>query len=200
MIECGLSLDVQQLLDKAQAAYPDNLLKAETSTQVFDFMLERLKAYYQSQGINLDSIDAVLICRPTSPLKVDQRLHGIESFRNLPEAVSLASANKRIHNILKKAGESFPDEPDQTYFNHTAERQLYDEMEVVSEKIAPLLKQGQYQMALQHLATLRDAVDHFFDHVMVMDENRTVRINRLAFLQKVRLMFLQVADISVLQV
>jgi glycyl-tRNA synthetase beta chain len=200
MIECGLPLDVQQLLEKAQAAYPDSILKAETSTQVFDFMLERLKAYYQSQGFNLDSIDAVLICRPTSPLKVAQRLHGIESFRNLPEAVSLASANKRIHNILKKAEESFPDEPDQTYFNHAAERRLYDEMEAVSEKIAPLLKQGEYQMALQHLATLRDAVDHFFDHVMVMDENPTVRINRLAFLQKVRLMFLQVADISVLQV
>ena len=200
MIECGLPLDVQQLLDKAQAAYPDSILKAEISTQVFDFMLERLKAYYQSQGFNLDSIDAVLICRPTSPLKVAQRLHGIESFRNLPEAVSLASANKRIHNILKKAEESFPDEPDQTYFNHAAERRLYDEMEAVSEKIAPLLKQGEYQMALQHLATLRDAVDHFFDHVMVMDENPTVRINRLAFLQKVRLMFLQVADISVLQV
>ncbi len=200
MIEKRLPLDIQQLLEQAVMAYPDNSLKADTSTQVFDFIMERLKWYYQDQGVKVDSIEAVLVCRPTSPLDVDQRLRGIEQFRQRPEAESLASANKRIHNILKKAEESFSDEPNQTYFNHRAERQLYDEMEVVREKMAPLLKQGEYQTALQHLASLREAVDHFFDHVMVMDEDRTLRINRLAFLQKLRLLFLQVADISVLQV
>ena len=198
-IECQLSLDVQALLEQAQAAYPDNLIKANTSTQVFDFMSERLRGYYQEQGVPLDSIEAVLVCRPTSPLEVDQRLRGIEAFRHLPEAMSLASANKRIHNILKKAKESFPDEPNETYFNHSAERRLYDEMEVVNEKIAPLLQTGEYQIALQHLASLREAVDHFFDHAMVMDEDRTIRINRLAFVQKVRNLFLQVADISCLK-
>jgi glycyl-tRNA synthetase beta chain len=200
MIEKRLPLDIQQLLEQAVMAYPDNSLKADTSTQVFDFIMERLKGYYQDQGVKVDSIEAVLVCRPTSPLDVDQRLRGIEGFRQRPEAESLASANKRIHNILKKAEESFSDEPNQTYFNHRAERRLYDEMEAVSEKMAPLLKQGEYQTALQHLASLREAVDHFFDHVMVMDEDRTLRINRLAFLQKLRLLFLQVADISVLQV
>ncbi len=200
MIEKRLPLDIQQLLEQAVMAYPDNALKADTSTQVFDFVMERLKGYYQDQGVKVDSIEAVLVCRPTSPLDVDQRLRGIEGFRQHPEAESLASANKRIHNILKKAEESFSDEPNQTYFNHRAERRLYDEMEAVSEKMAPLLKQGEYETALQHLASLREAVDHFFDHVMVMDEDRTLRINRLAFLQKLRLLFLQVADISVLQV
>jgi len=73
-------------------------------------------------------------------------------------------------------------------------------MEAVSDKITPLLKQGDYQAALQHLASLREAVDNFFDHVLVMHEDRTVRTNRLAFLQKVRNLFLQVADISQLSV
>jgi glycyl-tRNA synthetase beta chain len=200
MIEGRLPLDVYQLLEAAQAAYPDNVLPAQACTQVFDFILERLRSYYQDQGVHFESIDAVLACRPTSPLDTDHRIRGIEAFRNLPAAESLASANKRIRNILRKASVSFPDEPDQTYFNHGAERRLYDEMEAVSEKIAPLLKQGDYQTALQHLASLREAVDHFFDNVLVMDEDQTVRINRLAFLQKVRHLFLQVADISRLHI
>jgi len=191
MIEGRLPLDVYQLLEAAQAAYPDNVLPAQACTQVFD---------YQDQGVHFESIDAVLACRPTSPLDTDHRIRGIEAFRNLPAAESLASANKRIRNILRKASVSFPDEPDQSYFNHGAERRLYDEMEAVSEKIAPLLKQGDYQTALQYLASLREAVDHFFDNVLVMDEDQTVRINRLAFLQKVRHLFLQVADISRLHI
>ena len=153
----------------------------------------------QAQGLHFDSIEAVLACRPTSPLDADKRIRGIETFRARPEAESLATANKRIHNILKKAPESFPSEPDQTYFKHAAERRLYDEMETINQTIAPLLKEGDYQTALQHLASLREAVDNFFEHVMVMDENQTVRINRLAFLQKVRNVFLQIADISRLQ-
>ncbi|HEC84501.1 MAG: glycine--tRNA ligase subunit beta [Candidatus Parabeggiatoa sp. nov. 1] len=200
MIECRLPLDIRQLLDNAQAAYPENVLDAQASGQVFDFTLERLRAYYQEQGLNFDSIDAVLACRPTSPLDIDHRIRGIESFRLLPAAVSLASANKRIRNIIRKAEESFPSEPDQTYFDHATERRLYDEMEAVSAKMAPLLKQGDYQTALQHLASLRETVDHYFDDVLVMHEDHTVRINRLAFLQKVRQLFLQVADISRLQI
>lgn len=199
IIECRLPLDIKQLLDNAQAAYPDDLLETQASTQVFEFILERLRGYYQEQGFNLDSIEAVLTCRPTSPLDANQRIRGIEVFRQLPEAMSLATANKRIHNILKKAEDSFSSEPNPTYFHHIAERQLYDEMVAVNDKIAPLLKQGDYQTALQHLANLREAVDNFFDHVLVMDEDRTVRINRLSFLQKVRDLFLQVADISRLQ-
>ncbi len=200
MIECQLPLDVKQLLTEAQAAYPPELLQAEISNQVFEFFLERLRSYYQDQGVNYDSIEAVLAGYPTAPLDADHRIRSIETFRQLPEATSLASANKRIHNILKKAEESFSDQPDPTYFNHMAERTLYDQMEAVRETIAPLLKQGDYQAALQHLASLREAVDNFFDNVLVMDDDPQVRINRLAFLQRIRQLFLQVADISRLQI
>ena len=194
-IECQLSLNLQQLLQETQATYTDNI-KAGTNERVFEFILERLKSYYQEQGINLDSIEAILACKPVSPLDITQRLQAIEQFRQLPEAASLASANKRIHNILKKAKLSFPDEPDQIHFTHQAERRLYDELETISEKINPLIQAKSYQAALQHLASLRESVDYFFDNVMVMDKNETIRINRLAFLQKIRLLFLQIADIS----
>lgn len=101
---------------------------------------------------------------------------------------------------MKKAKESYPSEPDPRDFNHSAEKRLNEEMETVSGKMAPLLGRGDYQTALQLLASLREAVDHFFDEVLVMDEDRKVRTNRLAFLQKVRDLFLQVADISCLRV
>ena len=197
MIESGLDLDLRQLLETAQAAHSN--IKAKTSEQVFEFMLERLRAYYYEQNINMDSIEAVLICRPSSPLDAAGRIKGIEAFRQLPEAMSLASANKRIHNILKKTAEAYPEKPDTSIFNQDAEKRLYEEMATVSTTIAPLLKTGDYQTSLQHLASLRQAVDNFFDKVMVMDENEKVRKNRLAFLQQVRNLFLQIADISKLQ-
>lgn len=183
IIESKLEIDLQALLKPSQS-------------KVFDFMLERLRGYYQEQGFALETIDAVLTCRPTSPLDIDKRIRGIAAFRKLPEAESLASANKRIHNILKKAKETYPNEPDQTYFTHIEERQLYDKLETVTQKIAPLIKAGDYETALKHLASLRETTDKFFDNVMVMDKDQTVRINRLAFLQQIRNLFLQIADIS----
>lgn len=183
IIESKLEIDLQALLKPSQS-------------KVFDFMLERLRGYYQEQGFELETIEAVLTCRPTSPLDIDKRIRGIAAFRKLPEAESLASANKRIHNILKKAKETYPNEPDQTYFTHIEERQLYDKLETVTQKIAPLIKAGDYETALKHLASLRETTDKFFDNVMVMDKDQTVRINRLAFLQQIRNLFLQIADIS----
>jgi glycyl-tRNA synthetase beta chain len=199
MIESQLPLDLHQLLQQAQASYPTDLLQNDASEQVFEFTLERLRGYYQERQIHYDSIDAVLACRPTSPLDAARRIRGIETFRQLPQASSLASANKRIHNILKKAEEDFTAPPNPSYFNQPAEQRLYAEIATMTVQMAPLLQQGDYQTALQQLANLREAVDNFFDHVLVMDEDRAVRINRLAFLQQVRNLFLQIADISRLQ-
>jgi len=200
MIECQLPLDLLELLKDAESNYHGDNIKENVSTQVFDFMLERLSGYYQDKGVNIDSIDAVLSCRPSQPFDIDKRIQGVELFRRSSDAVNLASANKRIHNILKKTTEIFPDQPDPTYFSDMAERLLFDEVEIVQEKIAPLLKEGHYQAALKQLATLQETVDNFFDRVMVMDKKQTVRLNRLAFLHKVRSLFLQIADISRLQI
>jgi glycyl-tRNA synthetase beta chain len=201
MIECRLPLDLQQLLVATQIAYSDDVLTNDSKifSKVFDFVMERLRNYYQEQGIPIDSIEAVFACRPTSPLDFDQRIKAIQAFRKLPEMANLASANKRIHNILKKADQSFSSEPNPTYFKDKAERNLYDAMDSVNTTITPLLKTGDYQTALQHLASLQKVIDAFFDDVMVMVDDPKVRNNRLAFLQKVRELFLQVADVSRLQ-
>lgn len=199
MIECGLTLNLRQLLNKAQSTYSETTLAAQTSEQVFDFMLERLRSYYQDQGIPYDSIDAVLACRPESPVDIAQRIHGVQAFRQLPAATSLASANKRIHNILKKTEESYPTQVDPTYFDHAAERQLYEQIEAVSTTLKTVLAKGDYIAALENLANLRESVDNFFDNVMVMAENTNIRTNRLALLSSLRDLFLQVADISRLQ-
>lgn len=200
LIEAQLPLDVYQLLMDTQAAYAPGVLDQQTHQQVFEFMLERLRGLYQDQGIPYDSIEAVLVCRPSIPLDIEHRIRSLEAFRHLPDMVSLASTNKRIHNILKKNKEPVPDLPDPTYFKTAMERQLYDAMEAVQTAIVPLLKQDDHQSILHHLATLREPVDNFFDNVMVMDEDEKVRANRLAFLQQVRHLFLHVADISCLQI
>ncbi len=202
MIECQLPLDALTLLEEAQATYfaSEKSIQVQASRQVFDFMLERLRAYYQDQGLSYDVVDAVLACGPTSPLDADYRIRSLAGFRDQPDFISLASANKRIHNILKKTEETFPTQPDPTHFSQTEETQLYDQMEKVRTLITPLVKRGEYQPALQQLATLREPVDKFFDNVMVMADDVQVRQNRLAFLQTVRNLFLQVADISRLQV
>ncbi len=198
--EGELPLDLPDLLERAAAAYPAGLLPPEVGDQVFDFMLERMKGYYAEQGAPQDSTDAVLSCRPRRPHDARLRVMGVEAFRGLPAAESLAAANKRIHNILKKAGEEIPGAADPTYFKHARERALYDRLREVAELMEPRVAEGDYSHALEHLAELREAVDGFFDEVMVMDENPVVRRNRLALLQTLRALFLRVADVSMLRI
>ncbi|WP_353569957.1 glycine--tRNA ligase subunit beta [Candidatus Albibeggiatoa sp. nov. BB20] len=199
-VESELPLNLKALLQQAQAGFTDNMIDAKAHQQVFDFMLERLRGYAQDRGARYDSVDAVLSCRPDSPYDASLRMHSVEGFRALDAAASLASANKRIHNILKKSDDKLPETTDPTYFEHAAERALYDKLAEVQEVIAPLLKAGDYTQALENMAGLRESVDRFFDEVMVMAEDATVRANRLAFLQSVRHLFLQIADISKLNV
>ncbi len=200
LIECQLPLDLQQLLNYAQTTYPPQMIKEDTHQQVLEFIMERIKGYYQDQHISYDVIEAVLACQPTNPLDIHHRIQGINTFRHHPDFISLAGANKRIHNILKKAEDTYSNQPDPTYFTHAAERQLYDKTQTLNQNIAPLLSTQNYPAVLRELATLRPEVDNFFDHVMVMDENPAVRKNRLAFLNMLRTLFLQIADISQLQI
>lgn len=199
MIEQRLPLDLKALLADSAQSYPPGLLPLEVDTQVYDFILERMRGYYAEQGIPPDTIEAVLVCRPAQPLDAERRIRSVEAFRGLPAAESLAVANKRIHNILKKSGEDIPKQADPTYFIHAQERTLYDKLNEAGRRISPYIAQGDYQQALEHLAGLRETVDEFFDHVMVMDKDMTVRNNRLALLQTLRELFLKIADISKLQ-
>ena len=137
--------------------------------------------------------------RPDSVADFEHRVRAVTDFRALPEAESLAAANKRIANILKKVEEPIPADVNPDLFELTAEKVLFEQVEAVAEKIQPMAADANYGAMLQVLSRLRGPVDRFFDDVMVMAEKPAVRANRLALLQSLARQFLQVADVSQLQ-
>jgi glycyl-tRNA synthetase beta chain len=175
---------------------------------VYDYVLERLRAYYLERtasanaaeraaaAITTEMFDAVLATRPASPLDFDARLDALSTFLTLPEAASLTAANKRVANILRKAGENAPSEVDRGALKAPAERQLFEAMRDRGDAVAAAAARKDYADSLALLAQLRPAVDAFFDQVMVMDEDPKLRANRLALLARMRELFAGVADLS----
>jgi glycyl-tRNA synthetase beta chain len=197
LIENGIALDVVELLDAALAQFSHHFDKAETRQKVISFLFDRLKGYCQDQGYTSHEFEAVLAVNPTSPLDFMLRIRAVQSFRALPEAESLAAANKRISNILKKS-----DQPISDTFGllvEAAEKNLLVAAEASENAILPLLAEQNYPMALSRLAQLRDTVDAFFDNVMVNTDDVALRNSRLALLAKLSNQFLKIADISKLQ-
>ena len=199
LIETPLDLDLEQLLNIAADGLASEIEAKPLIPEVFDYIMERLKAYYTEQSIPADSVDAVMARRPTRPADFNQRVHAVSEFRKLAEAESLAAANKRIRNILKKAEQTIPESVDPTQLTDPAEKALSDKIHEMSIKVKPLFAASDYTQGLQLLASLRDPVDQFFDQVMVMAEDPALRSNRLALLSQLENLFLSVADISRLQ-
>lgn len=197
LIEKNLPLDIEQLIKESVAHYPEKLLALETTDVVYHFVMERLRAYYFD--VSADSIEAVLSCHPPKPLDAHLRIRSVEAFRQSVSASALAEANKRIHNILKKAEDTFPNEVDESVLQESSEKQLYNLLQSLMGKVEDAVRLSNYQLALQELSTLKEPLDAFFTNVMVMVEEVKVRHNRLALLQGLRNLFLQVADISKLQ-
>lgn len=198
-IEQQLDLDLETLLNAAASALEQKIDARSAVNKVFDYIMDRLQGYYQDKGVDIDIIDAVLATRPTRLLDLDQRIKACQAFRSLPEAQSLAAANKRISNILKKTSEAIPDEVDASRLVDTAEKQLAGVLDDLNSEVIPLMESGDYTPALTRLAALRDSVDAFFDEVMVMVDDDILRANRLALLRKLSNLFLRVADLSRLQ-
>ena len=206
IIEKKLDLDVEQLLDAANTALdnsPGNRLTAKnargistTAAQVFNFMMERLRGYYHEQGIRPDVFEAVLANRPTRPADFNQRIHAVTAFRALPEAESLAAANKRIRNILNKTSETIPDTIQEHLLSERAERDLFNEITKLRNDVTVRFNNGNYEGAMKLLASLREPVDTFFDKVMVMADDSALRANRLALLKQLGDLMNHVADIS----
>ena len=199
LIEQRLDLDLRALLETAARGLPKGLDAGRIVEELFSFMMERLRAYYLDNGYDIDTFEAVLARRPARPLDFDQRMHAVRAFRNLPESASLAAANKRIRNILRKSDTEIPDGIDSGLLQEPAEQALAGAMHDLGDAVRPLLEQRDYTDALCRLAGLQAPVDRFFDDVMVMDENAALRDNRLALLNALSGMFLRVADISRLQ-
>lgn len=199
IVEKNLPLDLQTLTEEAVRLYGSKLSNAKVVDEVVEFMLGRFRAWYQEEGHAVDTIQAVLARRPTKPADFDARVKAVTHFRTLEEAAALAAANKRVSNILAKSTDTLNDRVHASVLKEAAEIQLATHLVVLRDKLEPVFAAGNYQDALVQLAALREPVDAFFDNVMVMAEDDAVRVNRLTLLSKLRELFLQVADISVLQ-
>ena len=198
-IEEQLDIDLEALLKSAAEMFDAPVNAATTTAAVFGYVMDRLRAYYQESGVEYDLIDAVLATRPTRLLDLDRRIQACRVFRRLPEAVSLAAANKRIANILKKTDEDIPGKVDVSSLVDDAEKQLAEQLDDMRRAVIPLMDAGDYTPALKQLAGLRENVDAFFDQVMVMVDDDTLRTNRLSLLKNLSELFLRVADLSRLQ-
>jgi len=198
IIERQLPLDLQTCCDWAAQQFHD-LPADKPATSVVDYMLERFRAYYDEQGISAEVFLAVHARRPTGPLDFDRRVKAVETFRQLPEAGALAAANKRVSNILAKQSDSAAhDTVDASLLQDPAEKALAEQISQQAGIVLPLFENGDYAAALRSLAELHQPVDHFFDEVMVMADDEAIRNNRLALLNRLRNLFLRVADISLL--
>lgn len=199
IVEKNLPLDLSDLVATSAKLFGDKLTNSNVVEEVVDFMLGRFRAWYQDEGIAVDVIQAVLARRPTRPADFDARVRAVSHFRTLDSAEALAAANKRVSNILAKVEGEISSEIDRTLLVEVEEKALAEQVITLQAELAPLFEKGEYQTALDRLAGLREVVDNFFDKVMVNAEDPKLRQNRQAILNNLRNLFLQVADISVLQ-
>ena len=198
-IEADLDLDVPDLLDAALGQFTHDFDAAKTREGVHTFMLDRLRGYALDRGYRPDEFEAVLAVWPSSLVDFERRLRAVQEFRRLPEAESLAAANKRIRNILRKSDEEVVANVDDAALVEPAEKALLEAARHARENILPSLQERDYTAALRRLAQLREPVDGFFDGVMVMAEDAGLRRNRLGLLGIIEGLFLNIADISRLQ-
>ncbi|WP_308597193.1 glycine--tRNA ligase subunit beta [uncultured Haemophilus sp.] len=198
IVEKNLPLDLEDLVKKSAALFGDKLTNQNVVADVVDFMLGRFRAWYQDEGIAVDVIQAVLARRPTRPADFDARVRAVSHFRTLDSAEALAAANKRVSNILAKADAAIG-EINLTACVEPAEKALAEAVLALRTEVQPLIAKGDYTAVLDKLANLRAPVDSFFDNVMVNAEDPALRQNRLAILNTLQDLFLQVADISLLQ-
>jgi glycyl-tRNA synthetase beta chain len=196
-----LPLDLRDCLELAAAQYPQGVLAPGSTEQVFDYMIERFRAWYEDEAIPAEVFRAVSAKGLSQPLDIQRRVHAVNAFAQLPEAAALAAANKRVSNILAKleAGHLFS-KVNTDLLVEAQEKALSDKLASVTASSDALVDKGAYTEALAGLAVLRGPVDAFFDGVMVNTEDDALRNNRLNLLKALRDLFVQVADISQLVV
>ncbi len=199
VIERQLDIDLRELIDTAASLFPASVNTGAITGELFAFMMERLRSWYLDAGYETPVFDAVLARQPSRPLDFDSRMQAVRAFQALPESASLAAANKRIRNILRKAETDVPAQYREDLLVEKAEQELAGAIGTQADAVQPLFARREYTRALSLLAGLQAPVDRFFDDVMVMADDAALRDNRLALLNILSALFLQVADISLLQ-
>ena len=199
LMESPLPLDLSELIVDAQAGFTAGALTQPVTEPLLAFMFDRLRGLLKDAGHAQDVVEAVLVQAPTRIDLVPAKLDAVRAFLALPEALALAAANKRIGNILKKAEGVLP-KPDAALLQEDAEKALFAEVQAIAPVVAANVARGAYADALKALASVRTAVDLFFDKVMVNVDDSAVRANRLGLLKALFDQLNAVADISKLGV
>ncbi len=194
LIEGGLPLDVHQLVQRAFEAFPAG--HGQAQAEVGFFLRERLAGYLREQGYSVQEVEAVIEARPERWAEFPQRLAAVRAFATLPEAASLAAANKRVGNILKKSEGAAPGAVQPALLKEAAEAALQQALLAVQPVADAAFARGDYTASLQALAALKAPVDAFFDDVMVNAEDPALRQNRLALLGSLHAAMNRVADLS----
>lgn len=189
-------IDLTAFIHQSIALYQDTLINPNTATAVFEFIMERLKHWYQAKNIKVEFFNAVSEKQLSDLTDFNLRIHAVKNFSELPEAESLAAANKRVSNILAKESITTDHKINDNLLQENAEKKLAAAIKEKSLALAPLVYARQYTEILQALADLREPIDTFFDEVMVMVEDIALKNNRLALLSALRNLFLETADIS----
>ncbi|MGK0443190.1 MAG: glycyl-tRNA synthetase beta chain [Bermanella sp.] len=197
LVEKQIDIDLNDLIDWAIDNNWPTELNADNKSKLIDYMLDRFSAWYQDQNIPTVVFQAVRAKGITQPLDINKRVQAVFAFSKLDSAEALAAANKRVSNILAK-NDAFIDAPqvNEALLQEDAEKVLAKALAEKANEATPLFEQGLYAEYLTSLTTLRDSIDAFFDNVMVMADDEAVKQNRLALLNQLRNLFLNVADVS----
>jgi glycyl-tRNA synthetase beta chain len=196
LLERSADLDLYELVEIAVGLQP--VKGQNTVLDIWEYMLERLRGSYleSGSGVSTEMFDAVIAAKPRSVRDIAERLAALTQFLRLPEAASLAAANKRIANLLRKATSELSEAVDSQRLTEPAEQALFQHVLAVERAVNPMITRRDYGAALTELAALRVDVDAFFDAVMVMTEDAALRANRLGLLLRLRNLFLQIVDLS----
>jgi glycyl-tRNA synthetase beta chain len=198
IVENEFELDLRELLSFSASQF-NSLPKQESVVETaLSYVLERFKAWYEEAKISSEVYQAVSSKELVQPLDIHRRVLAVAEFNQSDDAKALAAANKRVANILAKLDQSPEADIDMSLLKEAQEKELATALKDKIETVMPIFQTGNYGSGLSKLADLRTTVDAFFDHVMVMDEDLALRQNRLALLQQLRNLFLEVADISLL--
>lgn len=196
MIEKNLDLDLRLLIQFSLELHEQVKVDDKLIDDIYDFIISRLRAYYADQGISAEQFEAVRVCRPAHPIDFAKRIEAVKQFSQMDGAESLSAANKRISNILKKVDGAISETVNSGLFTEQAESNLWNALDALRETVSEQIAGRDYVAAISALATIREAVDTFFDDVMVMADDEAVKQNRLALLNQIYQLFLQVADVS----
>lgn len=197
LVEKKVEISLQEIIGISSEAFDGKInFGADESYQLLNFIYERMSGQLREQGYSAQQIEAVLAKRPQFLNEIPERLAAVRAFSELPEAESLAAANKRVSNILKKVECEVDPVVNAELLLEPAEQALHSALNMVMSKTEAAFKLGQFSLALRELAALRTPVDAFFDNVLVNTEDPVLRANRLALLAQLQQAMNRVADIS----